>query len=129
MSAMSGESVDTSTAPKTPLVRATAMVYAITGWSPSRRMFLFLTRFEPARAGISPMMLGGSAATMGLPGSEATVDRQVDAGHVPRCLGGEEDQRPREVGGFRHAAHRHPGRVLALELVVLSSDYPSRRQR
>src|ERR671918_1639700 len=126
MSAMSGESVDTSTAPKTPLVRATAMVYAITGWSPSRRMFLFLTRFEPARAGISPMMLGASAAITALPGGEATVDGQVDASNVPRCVGREEDQRPREVGGFRHAAPRHSGRGLSLELVVLATDHPSR---
>ena len=58
-----------------PLSLAAAMVYAMTGWPPSGLMFLFLTRFEPARAGIKPTMLGVRSRGMGLPlvGEECTT--------------------------------------------------------
>src|SRR4051795_7175151 len=58
-----------------PLSLAAAMVYAMTGWPPSGLIFLFLTRFEPARAGIKPTMLGVRSRGMGLPlvGEECTT--------------------------------------------------------
>src|SRR5687768_13442971 len=55
------------TSPKMPLSSADEMVYAITGWPARGLMFLFLTRFEPARAGIRPTMPGVRSRGMGLP--------------------------------------------------------------
>src|SRR5215207_2454768 len=76
MSANCSESVETMTSPKMPLSLAAAMVYAMTGWPPNGLMFLFLTRLEPARAGIRPTMLGVRSRGMGLPlvGEECTPE-------------------------------------------------------
>src|SRR5688500_7345032 len=62
ISAISGLSVDTLTASSTSESSAEALEYAMRGWPPSIRTFLPGTRFDPARAGISPTHVtpGGS---------------------------------------------------------------------
>src|SRR5262245_36407345 len=117
------ESVDTTTASNTPLCLAAAIVYARSGCPPSTRMFLCLTRLEPARAGTS------ATKVLTLPHAEAAVDDQVDAGHIPRSIRREEHERSGQVGGVGHSPHRDSLRVLGNERVVLTSSDAARRQR
>ena len=58
-SAISSESVDTTTRSKVPLCSAVSIAYASRGWPASGRTFLCGTRSDPERAGTNATARGG----------------------------------------------------------------------
>src|SRR5687767_2368032 len=144
MRAVGSLSVDTTTASNSPLSRAPAIEYAISGCPASTRMFLPATRSDPPRAGISATAAptGGSSrdrdGPLDRPGIVVDVDRlpvrvdveRLGAGLAPAgarlAQAAERHVRLRAVGGpvDRRDAARDAGEEL---LAAVHAARPDRR--
>src|SRR6266508_5392273 len=63
------------------------------------------------------------------PGREPAIDPKLVSRHVRGRARGQKDERPFQVLDLCHAAERHAGAVLRLELIVLACEHAAGRQR